>query len=367
MALVAMVREQFVSKDKVIDDEVIAEGITIASLLPGPVAVNVVAYTAYTLGGVRAALISVVAVLIPSLVLVTAFAALYFSVGEYIGIEGVLKGIMPVIVALLLSVAATMGIKSVSGRLDGLLLIFATVGFILLPRYEIVLGVFLISGFMGILFRKPVVSPIEEAKPGGAAQLVIVALLLLVACFSVRYFFYDYKMARLVTEFASISLSLFGGGYVMVPMLKGILVEQTQWFSLDEFMAGISVGQITPGPILISAAFFGYKLNGVIGAILATVAIFFPSSLVMIIVSKFFVQFKSNPWVQGALAGIKPAIVGLILAAAISIYWDYWYTTKPVLTLGILIISFLLFFRFKINPAIVVVASGGIGYIAYSV
>jgi chromate transporter len=172
--------------------------------------------------------------------------------------------------------------------------------------------------------------------------------------------------ARLFTEFATVSLTLFGGGYVMIPMLKSLLVEQTQWFTLDEFMAGIAAGQITPGPILISSAFFGYKLSGVAGAITATVAIFFPSSVVMIVVSKFFIQVRANRYVQAALAGIKPAVVGLIAAAAISIFTDYWRSVNSIVFIVTLLISFLLFFRFRINPAIVVVISGVIGYFVYS-
>jgi chromate transporter len=131
-------------------------------------------------------------------------------------------------------------------------------------------------------------------------------------------------------------------------------------------MAGISAGQITPGPILISSAFFGYKLSGIPGAIIATVAIFFPSSVVMILVSKFFVQVRANRFVQSALAGIKPAVVGLITAAAISIFADYGQLDNSIVFFMTMLISFLLFFRFKVNPAIVVVISGVIGYFVYS-
>ncbi|MFN3841557.1 MAG: chromate efflux transporter [Cyclobacteriaceae bacterium] len=366
MALIAMMREQFVTRDKVIDDEVITEGIAIASVLPGPVAVNVVAYTGYMLGGVRGALVSVVAVLIPSFVLVSIFAVLYFSFGELVNVNTMLKGVMPVIVALLFSVAANMGFKSVSRWPEALILLFATTVFIFVPRYEIVLGILLISASFGILSKRKIFSGYSHAQPIRITYLLAVAAMFVAAYFLMRYFASENMMARLFTEFASISLTLFGGGYVMVPILKSILVEQTQWFSLDEFVVGISVGQVTPGPILISAAFFGYKLNGIPGALLATVAIFFPSSMLMIIISKFFIQFRTNPIVQGALSGIKPAIVGLIIAAGVSIFRDYWELSESFISFFLLVISFVLFFRFKINPAIVVMVSGLAGYLVFS-
>lgn len=151
----------------------------------------------------------------------------------------------------------------------------------------------------------------------------------------------------------------------MVPVLKSILVDKTQWVTLNEFLVGISVGQITPGPILVSAAFFGYKIEGIIGAVIATVAIFLPSSLLMIMVSKFFSHYRSNRFVQAALAGIKPVVVGLILAAAFALFGTYWSNGNAVITSTLLVISFMLFFWFKVNPAIVVVLSGLLGYLVY--
>lgn len=370
MALIAMVREKFVSKEKLIDDEVIAEGIAISSILPGPVAVNVVSYVGYVLAGIRGAMTSVIAVLIPSLVLVIAFAELYFAYGEFVNAGAILKGMMPVIVALLLSVATSIGLKNVTKLPDVLLLVLAIIVSLVIPGYAIIVGILLLGAIMGIFLgrkSRTVTEKMLVTSHTRIGYLIMAIIVFIVLYLIVPYFFSENINARLFSEFASISLTLFGGGYVMVPILKGILVDQTQWFSLSEFLAGISVGQITPGPILISAAFFGYKLNGITGAVIATVAIFFPSSILMIIISKFFNQYKTNHYVEAAISGIKPAVVGLIVAAAISIFKDYWSDDNQLLSILILVISFILFFRFKFNPAIVVLISGLVGYLAYSV
>jgi len=366
MALVAMIREKLVVRDKVIGDEVITEGVAVASVLPGPVAVNVAAYVGYIMAGVRGAVVTVIAVLIPSFLLVLGFAALYFSYGEQLRAVAIMNGIIPVILALLFTVAVTMGLNNVKSWLDIIILSGSATFLFFFPKYESVLGILLVTAVLGIIFKKQAGGSMNAAARSKMGYLIGAVLVFIIMYAVARLFFAESNNARLFTEFVTVSLTLFGGGYVMIPMLKSLLVEQTHWFTLDEFMAGISAGQITPGPILISSAFFGYKLSGIPGAIIATVAIFFTSSVVMILVSKFFVQVRANRFVQSALAGIKPAVVGLITAAAISIFADYGQLDNSIVFFMTMLISFLLFFRFKVNPAIVVVISGVIGYFVYS-
>ncbi|QOI96354.1 MAG: chromate efflux transporter [Flammeovirgaceae bacterium] len=370
MALIAMVRNRFVTKEKLIDDAAITEGIAIASVLPGPVAVNVVAYTGYVLAGVAGAIVSVIAVLIPSFFLITAFAVLYFNYGEIVSANAVLKGVIPVIVALLLAVAVTMGLNNIRKISEWVIVALAASVFLLFPGYGSIVGLFLLGAFKGIVLtnKKSSVTEQQASSVRFSHVLIIVFVFLmgLLVYSVVLYFFPEDSGVRLFSIFSSVSLTLFGGGYVMVPILKSILVDKTQWFTLTEFLAGISAGQITPGPILISAAFFGYKIKGVTGAVIATIAIFLPSSLLMILVSKFFSRYKSNRFVQAALAGIKPVVVGLILAAAFSVLGNYWPGANPFATIIILVVSFLLIFRFKINPVILVAISGLAGYLFYS-
>lgn len=366
MALVAMVREKLVSRDKVIGDEIITEGIALASVLPGPVAVNVAAYVGYGLAGTLGALISVVAVLIPSFVMMLAFAALYFSYSEHVQMEAILAWIVPVVIALLVTVAVHMGQRNVKSGFDMLLVIGGAVMLIVFPGYETGLLVLGVAALAGILFRKkPGVASEAAFKPVNSRYLVVAVAVFLIIFACSRFFMTGSIVARLFSEFASVSLTLFGGGYVMVPMLKSTLVDQTQWFSMDEFMTGISAGQVTPGPILISAAFFGYKLDGITGAFVATVAIFFPSSVLMILVSKYFTAIKFNRFVQSALAGVRPAIAGLILAAAYSIYSGFWNVINPVISFTVAVISFVLFYRYNFNPAIVVLSAAIGGYLVY--
>jgi len=119
--------------------------------------------------------------------------------------------------------------------------------------------------------------------------------------------------------FARTSLTLFGGGYVMIPILEMLLVDQLQWLTANEFLVGISMGHVTPGPILISAAFFGYKVNGPAGSVVAVLGIFLPSACLMIISSRFYSLIADNPAIRAALKAIRPAIVGMIAYSGVSL------------------------------------------------
>lgn len=99
---------------------------------------------------------------------------------------------------------------------------------------------------------------------------------------------------KLAAVFSKISLILFGGGYVMIPMLHSIIVEKYDWLNSTEFMDAITLGQITPGPILVSATFIGYKIGGISGAFLSTLAIFGPSAMLIIFIADIFRRATNN-------------------------------------------------------------------------
>lgn len=112
----------------------------------------------------------------------------------------------------------------------------------------------------------------------------------------------------------------FGGGYVMIPLIQREIVEVRKWLTLSEFIDLIAIAEMTPGPIAVnSATFVGFKQAGVLGAISATVGVILPPVIVMAVLSYLFMRLSCVPAVQRALSGIRPAVVGLIAAAAITL------------------------------------------------
>lgn len=127
------------------------------------------------------------------------------------------------------------------------------------------------------------------------------------------------KLALLLTIssiFLRIGAVTFGGGYVMVPLIEAEVVEARGWLTHREFVEAFALGQITPGPVLVTATFIGYRVAGALGALVATVSIFLPSLVLTIVAGSSLRRFRANRQVQAFLRGVTPAVVGLLVAAA---------------------------------------------------
>jgi chromate transporter len=122
-------------------------------------------------------------------------------------------------------------------------------------------------------------------------------------------------LADIALFFFGVGAFTFGGGLSMLAFMQEHVVNQLQWLSAREFLDGLALGQLTPGPILMVAAFVGYKLAGVTGALVAAVAIFLPSFLLMLSVLPWMATIKERRWMKAALKGVGPAVIGLLVVA----------------------------------------------------
>jgi chromate transporter len=130
------------------------------------------------------------------------------------------------------------------------------------------------------------------------------------------------KFALLITLsalFLRIGTITFGGGFVMIPLIEAEVVDYHHWLTHQEFVDATALGQVTPGPVLITATFIGYRVAGTLGALVTTISIFLPSFLMMVIAGSSLARFHTNKIVQSFLKGVMPAVVGLLVAAGISI------------------------------------------------
>ena len=124
---------------------------------------------------------------------------------------------------------------------------------------------------------------------------------------------------KLCLVFLKIGVVFFGGGYVLIPLLHRIMVDQMRWLSLKEFLDGVALSQLTPGPLAMLATFTGYKAGGLPGALAATVCIFLPCTVLMLLISSRYHHFRRIEAVRHFLDGILPAVVGLVFAAAFTL------------------------------------------------
>lgn len=126
-------------------------------------------------------------------------------------------------------------------------------------------------------------------------------------------------LLTLSTLFFRVGAVTFGGGFVMIPLIEAEVVDTHHWLTHQEFADATALGQITPGPVLITATFIGYRVAGTLGAIVATISIFLPSFLMTVVAGSSLARFHHNRIVQSFLKGVTPAVVGLLIAAGISL------------------------------------------------
>jgi chromate transport protein ChrA len=168
----------------------------------------------------------------------------------------------------------------------------------------------------------------------------------------------NYPLPNLFVTFAGISVMLFGGAYVGIPLIQEIVVSHHHWLTPQEFAYGIALGQITPGPIIISAAFIGYKVSGILGALVASFGIFSPPTLLIIMGARILGQIRESSYVKAALQGIRPAVLGTIFAAA----WVVGKTAPLHWLSGLIFLAaFVALVPLRVNVAWIIPIAGLIG------
>ena len=368
MSLVAIVQKQLVEVDKKLKEEDLLDGISLTSVLPGPVAVNTIAYVGYQLRGVPGAIAAFAGIILPSFFLVIFLSWLYFSYGNIPAVKNIFSGITPAITALIVTVAIGMTRKTIKLPAQWTICLLAALLLILVGGFAVTFLLILVSGIAGaFLFRQ---SP-EQALPGDEKihfenkQLVIsgvVLLLLLCTLLWGGQYPGAPKDVQILSTFSGISLTLFGGGYVVIPALHELFVENLNWLTSAEFADGIAIGQITPGPIFVTATFIGYKVAGVVGAFLATVAIFTPPAILTVLLSRFVKILNQSSVVKAAMKGVRAAVIGMIFASAITIGQTI---TPSVVSAIIFAAIFIISLKYTISPVYLIIASGVAGFILF--
>ena len=160
---------------------------------------------------------------------------------------------------------------------------------------------------------------------------------------------------QLTTIFARVGTVTFGGGFVMIPQIEADIVDTQRWMNHQTFADGMAFGQITPGPVLITATFIGYKVAGLIGAIATTIAAFLPSFIMTVVAGTSINRFRTNFHVQAFLAGVAPAVVGMLAAAGVSL-------AKSGLSgptgYGVATLACLLMLRATLHPVLIIFGCG---------
>lgn len=363
MMLIAMIRHEFSIRNKIIKKKKILDAITMASFLPGPMAINVASYIGFILKGWKGAVVSFVAVLLPSFFIMVVFTHLYINSKNIPGFSSFFNGVMPVVAAVIFSVAYGFYKDSKDKTLAFLLSILSFTLTALIKGYISIILPLLVCGGLNLLYNGDKIKKITNPKKAfiRVKGIIIASLIMIILLVFLNTAPIDTPSFNLSKVFANISLTLFGGGYVFIPYLDKIIVDQLGWLTQREFIDSIAMGQITPGPILITATFIGYKINGLLGAFLSTLSIFLPSSVVIIFFSRVYYFIKKNSTIKLIINGFKIGIIGLICYSGYVIMFKQQETFN-LYSMVLCGLTFVILNKTKVHPIFLIIAAGLIGY-----
>lgn len=372
MALISVVQNYVVDREKLLTNEEMLDGISLATILPGPVAVNVVAYASYRINGVLGAIVCTTAVILPSFFLMLFLSYAYFKWGDIPAVNNIFQGFLPAVAAIIIAAVIKIGKNTINGLVEASLALTAMIVLISIGGFYTTLMIIVMSGVFGWVIygnaetqssetkTKSVVRLKEKTKNGEVMPFILIAL---TSFFVALTNSSSYVVLKLLSVFAGMSVLLFGGGFVFIPLMQESVVEVYNWVTHKEFVDAIAMGQVTPGPILISATFIGYKVAGVAGATLATVGIFAPPAVIMLICTHYLQQLKDSGNIQAVLKGIRCGVIGMIVAAAYIVGASAEFN---MLSIGVFVMSLILLLVVKIEVAWIIPISGLIGYLFYA-
>jgi chromate transporter len=384
IAVLAQIRNLTVRKRQWLTDSEFAEAVALAQSLPGTSAGNSVTYIGVRLRGWRGAAAAMSGFILPSMLMMIALAILYKHVHNFPGSEQFFHGLNGAVVALILVTSWRMGKNILTRNWQWLLAVLSFLAVAVLDAT--VLEVVFAAGLFGIYIdsfadkqlrqwrnlrslidrrrnrirtrlvkqrrlRKQKEGPEERKEREESLTLRSVGLLA-VAMPLVA------KLGLLITLsaiFLRIGSVTFGGGLVMVPLIESEVVNTNHWLTHQEFADAFALGQITPGPVLITATFVGYRVAGTLGALVAPVAIFLPAFLMTIAAAHSLRRFRNNEQVQAFLRGVAPAVVGLLVAAALSVGRAGIHSWVG---LSIMILAMYILVRYRPNAFWVILGAG---------
>jgi chromate transporter len=298
----------------------IDEGLGLVQLYPGAMIVDLVTYIGYRTRRVRGAIVAAAGFIAPSLALTLGLSWLYTVYGATPAVARIVVGLDAIVVGVVAAVAVDLAEQHVRGRIAALLgftafaLAAAGANAVWLVALGLLVGVITLrpSGGQSVLG-----SADETSLSRSRLAIALVPAAVVLAGVAVAILAGG-AVGDLVSSMATIGSVAFGNGNTILPVLQQDVVTVHHWLSPQEFGVGVAFGQVTPGPILITAAFVGFRVGGVLGGVLATLAIFAPSVAMTTVAAEIYPYLRRHPWVKGAIAGIMAAFVGLLAAVVLS-------------------------------------------------
>jgi chromate transporter len=352
-AHIAMMEDEVVSRRGWLTREQFLDFLGAANLIPGPTSTEMAIHVGWARAGWPGLVVAGICFILPASIMVTALAWAYVRFRSLPQVAGVLYGVKPIVIALIVQAVFKLGksaVKSAWLGVVGALAVLATA--FGMDQIAVLAAGGALAGLIFICFDWP--RPGKQASSSAAAFLTggwsgIVAGSSLAATFS---------FTALFLVFLKIGAILFGGGYVLVALIRSNLVTRLGWISERQLLDAIAMGQVTPGPLSTTATFIGYILGGFPGAVIATVAVFLPAFVFVAISGPLVPRLRQSPLAGAVLDGVNVAALALIAVVTWQLFRSAVvdWTTLVLAGLGILMLI-----RYRVHSVWLVLGGAVIG------
>ena len=349
-AAYGMMRQEFVVKKKWVTEDTFLDFLGVANLVPGPNATELAILIGFTHAGWPGMILAGVCYILPSMLTVLVFAWAYVQFGTLPQLEGMLYGIKPVVVAIIIS--------AMWGMLKPRRKDYPGLGVVLVVFVAYLWGV---NPILLLLGGGVVMGLIKLGqRPGKVLPLLLIWLYEPMRVLQESTHAAQFSLTRLFWVFLKAGALMFGSGYVLLAFIHDDLVVRLGWLTEGQLVDAIAIGQVTPGPLSTTATFVGYLLGGVPAAILATVAMFLPSFIFVGVIYFAVTKLRESEQFTGLIDGINFAALGLMAGVT----WEIAGTAlvDPV-TIGIALVALVLLLRYELGAPWLILGGAAVGLV----
>ncbi len=345
-AHVSIMHNEVVVRRKWLTDEQFLDLLGATNLIPGPNSTEMAIHVGYLRAGWPGLIAGGLGFVLPATLIVLALSWLYIRFGSLPQAEWLLYGIQPVVIAIIAQALWTLGNKALKNRF------LAFVGAAVLALYFLELNeiALLFAGGLVVMLianwqrlKKPPSALLFPFSIIGLAQAAI-----------------PFSLPILFLTFLKIGSVLYGGGYVLLAFLRADFVTRLHWLTDQQLLDAIAIGQITPGPLFTAATFIGYLLGGTSGALLATLGIFLPSFVFVVISNPLIPKIRNSVWASSLLDGVNASSLGLMAAVTVQLasssLTDFYAAVIAIISLALLL-------RYKVNPTWLIAGGALAGFL----
>jgi len=348
-------RRRWLSKERFV------EGMALVQALPGATALQMCVFAGYQRAGLSGGVLAGLGFIIPAFAIMLVLTALHSAYGALPFMRDAFYGLGPVVLGIFAVAVWRLGRNAIKDRFAILVALAAIAALALSPIGPA--GTFLLAGCIGVA--------VHHSLRAGVVSGAVVAALLAAEHLAASWLGgpsigpgpASNGVWDIGVFFFKVGALTFGGGLTIIAFIQDQVVNQLHWISAEEFLEGLAIGQVTPGPVIMLAAFVGYKVAGVAGAAVAAGAIFLPSFVLLLSILPWLERFRALKWARAAMRGVGPAVAGAIGLSVVHLA----PTAAPDAFTGVVLvatIAALLLWKLPVIPA--ALGGGILGVLAHA-